>query len=334
LAPGNTAWKTEQLDYPYDATGWGSYSTISAYGSLYWIAQTGVYSIDWATGKINWKFETPMPYQYEGPFTGGTGETVYPYHAPGLAAGDGKIIVSSARHSPESPYLRGLRTFAVDAFSGEELWSIAISVAGQHTRSSLQMRVADGYLTIGARDGLMYVLGKGKSATSVSAPSTNVQLGQSFTITGTVLDMSPAQPGTAAIADEYMDVWMEYLHLQLPKPADAIGVPVSLSAIDPNGNLIEIGHATSNINGEFGFTWTPEVPGLYQVIATFAGTASYGSSSASTYFTAVEAPAATPEPTEPPASIADTYFVPAIAGIIAAIAIVGAVIVIMLKKRP
>jgi hypothetical protein len=334
LATGNTAWKTRQLDYPYDSTGWGSYSTITAYGNLYWIAQTGIYSIDWATGNINWKFETPMPYQYEGPFTGADGQTVYPYHAPGLTA-DGKIIVTSSRHSPESPYLRGLRTFIVDAFTGEEIWSIGISAAAQHTRGALQMRVADGYLTIGARDGMTYVIGKGLSQTTVAAPSTNVKVGEKFTITGTVLDLSPAQYGTASIADEDMDRWMEHLHLQLSKPTDAKGVPVALTAIDPNGNLINIGTATSNINGVFGIDWAPEIPGLYEITATFAGSGSYSSSAASTYFTAIEAPAATSEPTPQPLSAADMYFIPATAGIIIAIIIVGILLAfLLLKKRP
>ena len=333
LRTGEIAWKTEQFDYPYDATGWGSYSTISGYGNFYWLAQTGVYSIDWATGKINWKFEKPMEYQYEGAFTGVDGETVYPNHAPGILA-DGTLFIPSSLHSPESPYYRGLKTFAIDAITGEEKWSLGISVAGQHTRSSLQLRVADGYLTIGARDGYMYVVGKGQSSTMVSAPQTEVQVGQKFTITGTVFDMSPAQPGTAAIADEYMDSWMQYIHLQLPKPTDAKGVTVNLTAIDPNGNLITIGQATCDTNGVFGFTWSPEVPGLYTVVASFAGTNSYGSSMASTYFSAVDAPVNTPQPTTAIQTTSDMYFIPAVVGIIVAIAIVGATIILVLRKRP
>ena len=132
-----------------------------------------------------------------------------------------------------------------------------------------------------------------------------------------------------------MSKWMEYLHQQQPKPIDAQGVTVQLTAIDPNNNWITIGQATSDSNGVFGYSWIPEVPGLYQVVATFAGSASYGSSSASTYFTAVEAPAATPEPTEAPPSTADLYFIPAVAGIIVAILIVGLLLALLtLKKRP
>jgi len=57
--------------------------------------------------------------------------------------------------------------------------------------------VADGYLTLGCRDGYMYVIGKGKSETTVTAPDVAVPKGTAMTIKGTVLDQSPAQPGAA-----------------------------------------------------------------------------------------------------------------------------------------
>jgi hypothetical protein len=175
----------------------------------------------------------------------------------------------------------------------------------------------------------------GKEGKSSGAKrSMAVQVGQSFTIAGTVLDMSPAQPDTPAISDENVTAWMEYLHMQKTKPMDAKGVPVTLTALDPNNNLIEIGEATSNLNGVFGLTWSPEVPGLYEIIAKFAGSESYGSSTASTYLTAVEAPAPPAEPEPQPPSMSEQYFLPAIGGLLAAIAIVGAVIVLMLRKRP
>jgi hypothetical protein len=92
---------------------------------------------------------------------------------------------------------------------------------------------------------------------------------------------------------------MEYLHMQKQCPASATGVPISLDALDPNGNYVHIGDVTSDgYSGTFGFTWEPEVPGQYQVTATFMGDDSYGSSFATTYATVDEAPAATatPEP--------------------------------------
>ena len=94
-------------------------------------------------------------------------------------------------------------------------------------------------------------------------------------------------------------------------PADAKGVTVKLTAIDPNGNYQEIGEVTSDLWGNFGKSWNPPVPGEYFVVAEFEGSASYGSSSASTYFVVDPAPSparpiepeqpepTTPEPTTP-----------------------------------
>ena len=90
---------------------------------------------------------------------------------------------------------------------------------------------------------------------------------------------------------------MEYMFHQQPKPANAKGVPVSLDTIDPNGNLVHIGNTTSDISGNYALPYTPEIPGTYQIIAMFAGSKSYGPSTATTYLTIGEAPLTpTPQP--------------------------------------
>ena len=132
-----------------------------------------------------------------------------------------------------------------------------------------------------------------------------------------------------------MSSWMEYVYMQKPRPMDTVGVDVILSVLDPNGNSYEIGIATSEKSGTYSFMWEPPVPGKYTVIANFAGTESYWPSYAQTAFGVMEAPEPTAAPTEAPASVADMYFVPAIAGLFVAIAIVGALIMLMLRrKRP
>jgi hypothetical protein len=130
-----------------------------------------------------------------------------------------------------------------------------------------------------------------------------------------------------------MSDWMEYVYQQRPRPNDALGVEVIITVLDPNNNCYEVARTTSDSSGSFGCTFEPEVPGFYKVIATFAGSEGYWGSSAETYLNVEEAPAATPEPTSPPASAADVYFIPGIAGIIVAIAVVGALIMLMLRKR-
>ena len=192
----------------------------------------------------------------------------------------------------------------------------------------------------------MYVFGKGPSATTVSAPQTVPELGATILLTGTVTDQSPSGrynvagsldftlKGTPAISDQDMEAWMEYLFQQRPIPANAKGVPVTLTTIDPNGNLVPIGNTTSDAKGNYAIQFTPEVPGTYQIIATFEGSKSYGPSFGTTYLAVGDEAPKTPEPSTPE-SIADLYFVPAITGIIIAIAIVGVVLaLLLLKKRP
>jgi hypothetical protein len=132
---------------------------------------------------------------------------------------------------------------------------------------------------------------------------------------------------------------MDYLYMQnstlLNAPPACIGVPVTLTAVDSNGNAVTIGTATSNDKGTYGFQWTPTTPGLYTVYATFAGSNSYYSSSAATYATVSTAPTVSPTPT-PVSGLATTssvmtYIIIAAIAIIIAIAIVGALI---LRKHP
>jgi hypothetical protein len=127
---------------------------------------------------------------------------------------------------------------------------------------------------------------------------------------------------------------MSYVYMQKSRPRDATGVPVTIDVVDANGNFRNIGSTTSDSNGFFSLEWQPDIPGKYTVIASFAGSKSYWPSYAETAFTANPAPEQPAEPEPAPPSIADQYFLPAIGGVIAAIAVVGAVVVLLLRKRP
>jgi hypothetical protein len=104
------------------------------------------------------------------------------------------------------------------------------------------------------------------------------------------------------------------------------------NAMDPNGNYVHIGDATTNANGLFHYTWTPpNVPGDYTVTATFAGTNGYWPSSAVTAMNVVgEHPPPAPTPS-PPATMTDTYVLGSAVAIIIVILIIGA---LLLRKRP
>ena len=127
---------------------------------------------------------------------------------------------------------------------------------------------------------------------------------------------------------------MEHVFQQRPLPTNATGVPVVLTAIDPNGNYIDIGNVTSDLTGAYGCNWKPQVSGTYQIIATFQGSNSYGSSFAQTYMSVSEAsPTASPYPVTslPPT---ETYIALSTIAIIIAIAVIGALILLSLRKRP
>ena len=242
---------------------------------------------------------------------------------------DGKLYFYSSEHSPSQPLRRDANIWCVDANTGEELWKI------QCWASNLAL--ADGYIvTVDHFDNQIYCYGKGPSETTVTAPDTGIPLGSSVTIRGTVTDQSAGAKDTPAIADEYMEEWMEYLYQQRPMPGDAQGVKVKLYAIDPNNNYEDIGEATSDIWGNYGKKWNPTIEGEYTIIADFEGSKSYGGSSDSTYMTVDPAPSAAgpiePEPTEPTEAPFITTEIAIIIAVVI-IAVIGIVAFWALRKR-
>ena len=195
---------------------------------------------------------------------------------------------------------------------------------------------ADGYMVYdNAYDGQLYCVGKGPSGMTVTAPDASITLGQSLVIRGTVTDESPGSQakGTAAVSDDSMTAWMEYKFMQKPRPQTAKGVEVTISVLYSNNNFREIGKTTSDTDGFFSFQYTPDITGKYNVYATFAGSESYYPSHAETAFAVDAAPQAPTTPETPP-SMTDTYVLVGVVAIIIAIAIVGAVLGLMLRKRP
>ena len=124
--------------------------------------------------------------------------------------------------------------------------------------------------------------------------------------------------------------------MQQPFPMDATGVDVSVDALDPNGNFVHLGDATSDTTGMWSLLWeTPLVPGKYTIIASFMGSESYYASSAETVMGLTATPDATPEPTpaSAPASMTDTYVLGIGAGAIIAIIAIGLLVILTLRKR-
>jgi hypothetical protein len=303
---------------------YGMYSNIYQ-GKLLTCGYGGVLiAYDIKTGKVLWNY-TAQQVGYESPYGN------FPINIACIA--DGKIYLVSGEHSPTQPLWRGSYIRCINASNGAELWKVlhwGAGIGGAHL-TGMCVVMADGYVVgLNLYDNQVYCYGKGPSATTVTAPNTVITQGQSLMVTGTVTDQSPGAKGTPAIADESMEAWMEYLYMQQGIPGNATGVEVTLDALDPNGNFVHIGTVTSDMSGGFKKMYTPEVPGEYTVIATFAGSASYYSSYAQTYVGVDEAPPATAAP-EYPQPIDNTLTILyATIAIIITIVIVG---ILMLRKR-
>jgi hypothetical protein len=318
LRTGNLAWESEPTDYPWGA--FMSYTPGVAYGQYYALYYDGLYAFDTATGNINWKFSA-----------GETSETPYGtwsfYLGPTIA--DGKVFAGNSEHSPTNPRYRGSRFWAIDATTGEEVWSILGAMDPN--------AVAYGYLIADNEyDGKTYCFGKGPTETTVNASPKISNWGTNVLIEGTVTDQSPGLEDTPAISDEYMTEWMDYKYMQQPCPMILEGVEVKLETLDPNNNFYEIGTVTSDASGMFKLMWEPPVPGEYTIIATFEGSESYFSSYAETAIGVTEAPSPAgpiePEPTEPTeAPLISTEIAIIIAAVILAVAVFAGFWI--LKKR-
>jgi hypothetical protein len=281
------------------------------------------------TGHIEWTWSAPSV---------GLGETPYT-HTPLYVASiaDNKMYLFSSEHSVNSPIRRDAKIWCVDLTTGTMLWAMTCWPSNDPISSS--PIIADGRLLVAdVQDMEIYCFGPGLSKTTVSAPQTVPALGSSVTITGTVTDDTPSGRhntngeldfslrGTPAVSDADMDAWMEYMYHQRPMPTNAKGVEVSLDTIDPNNNYVHIGTVTSDITGAYGLVWRPEVPGTYQIIATFAGSGAYSGSFAQTYMGVGEAPPTTAPPEYPqPIDLTMTIVVVGIA--IAIVMIIAVVLV-------
>ena len=168
---------TGKIDYWTDPTTlpWGmfsSYGVNTAYGLAYIGGYDGyIRAYNLATGKQVWAV-------YSGNSGAETPIGEYPLFN-GPTVGGGIVYEGYSEHTPNSPLYRGVPTFAINATTGQIIWSI---------NAFLSLRaLADRYLvTVNMYDNQMYVIGKGPTATTVSAPQTFVTQGTGLLIQGTV----------------------------------------------------------------------------------------------------------------------------------------------------
>jgi outer membrane protein assembly factor BamB len=327
MKTGDDLWTAPVGEYP-----WGSQISIrcTAYDRIYVGSFDGhLRCLNGLTGQQEWEY-----------YIGDTTETIFNTWAfyKGTAAADGKYYISTSEHTPSNPSIRGNKLFCFDAFTGDLLWNMT---------GAFDTNIAEGYL-VGAceNDGYMYCFGKGKTETTVMAGPKVTAKGSSVVIEGTVMDMSPAQPGTPAISDEDMGAWMNYKHMQTLEPKTSpfddhwgtsvcpTGVPVKLIVVHPDGNVEWIYTRTTDMYGHFEHMYIPPTEGTYKILACFDGSESYWPSVAETAI-AVQ-PGSSPAQQFGWQELTETSFTITEIAIITAVAVaivIGVVSYWMLRKR-
>jgi outer membrane protein assembly factor BamB len=254
-----------------------------------------VYAYDKDDGQLVWKSD----------YIGKEWENIYgnqPFAGYAAAGADGKLYFNSQTIYNMMPRPRFQNLVCIDEETGEFLWKLPIGIE--------PFAIVDGYLLGNERDnGLMYCVGKGPSAITVTAPDVSVAKGSTVVLKGTAMDVSPGTEnslikarfpnGLPAIADEDMVVWMDYVYGQnatlLNNPPTITGVPVKIQIVDPNGEYAWIGTATSDSYGNFAYSFKPQTEGMYTIIATFDGSESYYGSTSTSYLVVDPAPSPGPQ---------------------------------------
>jgi outer membrane protein assembly factor BamB len=278
-------WQTEPQNYAdawAGATANSSPEKLIAYNRLYEAGPSGiVYCYDITNGKTLWTYEATDKY---------TESYIREnwWVSPCFISA-GKIYIGHREHSTLEPKPRGAPFIALDAITGEVVWSI--EGAFRQTMWGGRAIIGDSIIaTMDTYDQQIYAIGKGPSAITVSAPDNGVIVNTPVMIKGTIMDVSPGTQsdklqtrfpnGVPAVSDESMSEWMLHVYKQFEQPKDTIGVQISIEAIDPNGNYVILGTTVSDANGRFAFEFKPETEGQYTIYAIFDGSKSYYGTSA------------------------------------------------------
>ena len=335
LSTGEKIWGPTESQ-PYQDN-WG-YSSSNSWDNLvdgYYISGNYggiVYCRNATTGATIWK------YTIDDPYVENLQNNLWRFRPAFIT--DGKVYLENTEHNPYDPQHRGCPFLCLDLETGERIFQIPY----RGSEWSSTPIIGDSIIAMyNEYDQRIYAIGKGPSATSVSIMTNVVTEGDNVLVQGMVTDTSPGTEdyalrarfphGVPAVADDNMSDWMLYVYNQFERPADVMGVDVVIEVLDPNGNYYEVGTTTSDATGNFMVDFTPPVPGLYTVIASFAGSKSYYGSFAETFLKVMEAPAETAAPTPTPAPMTDSYVLGLGTASLVAIIAIGLVLILMLRKR-
>ncbi|MGD6809771.1 MAG: PQQ-binding-like beta-propeller repeat protein [Candidatus Bathyarchaeia archaeon] len=289
IKTGTLLWTTPSVASSPWATTWTVYnSETNDLNNLYLACPDGsmrAYSL--TDGQLLWTSTAIPSTEYA--------NNAVPLVMGGLVMVDGKLYVYAGYSIGYqiNPVPRFATLICINATNGDTIYTLNGGVAPS--------AAANGYL-IGSSvyDGNMYCVGKGQTSTTVTIQNNVITNHATTLITGNILDQSPAQAGTPAVADASMSEWMDYLHMQnatlLNNPPNPEGIPVTLTATDPNGNTITIGTTTTDSEGNYAINFVPESTGMYTIQATFDGTNAYYSSHSDTHLSVIAETTSTTSP--------------------------------------
>jgi hypothetical protein len=348
LSTGKQIWGPTSPEVAFDYyDGPGSTGNL-AYGTLYSSSYGGIcYAFNDLTGATVFTYGNGPPGSGNSTYAGfNTPYGDYPTFVQSIA--HGVVYLETDEHTITDPIYKGAFISAINATTGQQIWTLSsYGSEWSNSGSGSDFIVADGYASFfNGYDSQIYCVGRGPSATTVTAGPEVTTVGGNIVIQGTVKDVSAGTQqveqkadfpnGVPVCSDATMQQWMGYVYQQQAEPTNFTGVPVTISVLDSNGNHYVIGTATTDESGSYSLTWAPGISGNFTIYASFAGTNGYWSSSAETHIWAGNAPpTATPTATPLTGLASNTTLMYGVIAIVIVIIIIGAAILLVLsRKRP
>lgn len=333
---GAYLWTTDSENYA-DAYGFGNaeHTWDFVYGHLYSIGIGGsLYAYNLATGRTDWTYN--LTDAYHEPITGND------WWGWITLIADGKIYLGSTEHSVNMPMPRGAPQVCLNATDGSVIWRI--NGMFRNTRWGGNGVIGDSVIaTMDTYDQRVYAIGKGPTDISLTVSPVVSTLNSGVQIQGSVTDISAGlsdeaitarfPQGVPAVSDSSQSEWMLFVWKQFEHPTNITGVPVSIDAIDSNGNYRHIGSTTSDGNGHYSFSWTPDIVGGYTVIATFEGSKAYYGAHTETSINVASAPSPTATLTSPGTSTVEQWFFPSIIALFIVVIIIGIVLALLIRRK-
>lgn len=317
------------VPYPYTGDFFGGILapvTVDSADNLAFVQQTNqrTFAINLTSGTILWTYDA-----YYNPTSFQWGAT----NSDGVLYYNGQIYFNS-----------WYSIVAVNALTGDVTWNTYL---GREADAALSISFGNIYTCSSSQN--IYVLNALTGAKESFAPSGGAQLfpqpvpydGKLYIASGNfnVTCFGEAVVPTVATTDITFELRPSTIAkgdvVTVAGSINGVSSAVPLSVYFSRGDSSVPVNISAVTDGNGGFTvkYIPEMIGEWSVVVSYAGDATHiASSSQIQTFTVTET--ATPANIQVPQSAADLYFIPAIVGVIVAIVVVGAVLALLVTKKP